>query len=106
VRFRRILRAGRLLFQGPLETLLVGRAVPAYRVRLRPPVEPVIEALRAQEWVTRVDQVGAQALRIGVRSLPEAELLLPKALASADARVITMSAEAADLEDVFLELTS
>jgi ABC-2 type transport system ATP-binding protein len=101
-----ILRAGRLMFQGPLETLLVGRAVPAYRVLLRPPVEPVMECLREEEWVTGVEQAAAQWLRIGVRSLAEAELLLPKALAGCRARVVSLAPQAADLEDVFLELTS
>ena len=64
-----ILRAGRLMFQGPLESLLVGRAVPAYRVRLRPPVEPVAECLRGQEWITGVERLGEDGLRVAVRSL-------------------------------------
>jgi ABC-2 type transport system ATP-binding protein len=101
-----ILRAGRLMFQGPLETLLVGRAVPAYRVHLRPPVEPVAECLLAQEWITGVEQPAPQWLRLGVQSLAEAELRLPKALASCGARVVSLAPQAADLEDVFLELTS
>ncbi|MGI5246596.1 ABC transporter ATP-binding protein [Dactylosporangium sp. CA-139066] len=100
-----ILRAGRLLYQGPLDNLLVGRAVPAYRVRLRESVEPVAEHLRREEWVTGVDQEG-HALRVGVRSLAEAELRLPQALAAADARVVSFEPLAADLESVFLELTS
>ena len=53
-----ILRAGRLLFQGPLETLLVGRAVPAYRVHLRPPIEAVAVCLRVEEWITEVEPLG------------------------------------------------
>lgn len=101
-----ILRAGRLLFQGPLETLLVGRAVPAYRLRARPPLRPVIESLRAQEWVTGVEENGPESLRIAVRSLPEAEQHLPATLAHAGARVVSLTPEASDLEDVFLELTS
>lgn len=101
-----ILRAGRLLFQGPLERLLVGRAVPAYRVHLRPPLAPVADCLRGQEWITGVEQTGAEWLRLGVRSLPEAEERLPVALAGCGARVVSLTPQAADLEDIFLELTS
>lgn len=101
-----ILRAGRLLYQGPLESLLVGHAVPAYRVHLCPPVAPVVTALRGQEWVTGVSEDGGRRLRVTVRSLAEAEQQLVAALADCGARVISLAPEAADLEDVFLELTS
>jgi ABC-2 type transport system ATP-binding protein len=101
-----ILRAGRLMFQGPLESLLVGRAVPAYRVRLRPPVESVAECLRGQEWITNVERLGEDGLRVAVRSMTEAEQYLTKALADCGARVVSLAPQAADLEDVFLELTS
>ena len=101
-----VLRAGRLIFSGPLEDLLVGRAVPAYRVHLRAPVEPVADALRAQDWVTSVDATGVDSLRVGVRALAEAELRLPAVLAAAGARVISLAPLAPDLEDVYLELTS
>jgi ABC-2 type transport system ATP-binding protein len=101
-----ILRAGRLLYQGTLDNLLVGRAIPAYRVRLREPVAPVVEHLRGEEWVTGVDEEADRSLRVGVRSLAEAELRLPHALAACDARVVSLEPRAADLEAVFLELTS
>jgi ABC-2 type transport system ATP-binding protein len=101
-----ILRAGRLLYQGPLESLLVGRAVPAYVVHLRSPVEPVAASLEREEWVTTVDRPGPGWLRVGVRSLADAEVRLTAALAAAGARVVSLAPQAADLEDVFLELTA
>jgi ABC-2 type transport system ATP-binding protein len=101
-----VMRAGRLIFQGPLDALLVGRAVPAYRIHVRAPVEPVAEALRGNEWVTGVERTGPEMLRVAVRSLAEAEQHLPSALADSGARVVSMAPLAADLEDVFLELTS
>ncbi|MFC4119838.1 ABC transporter ATP-binding protein [Nonomuraea zeae] len=101
-----ILREGRLLFQGSLPDLLVGRAVPAYLVRLRPPLGRVAGVLRAEDWVTGVDILDDQRLRVTVRSLAEAEQRLPGALAAGDARVVSLGPQAADLEDVFLELTS
>jgi len=101
-----VMRAGRLIFQGALADLLVGRAVPAYRVHLRAPVEPAADALRAEDWVTSVGVTGADSLRVGVRALAEAELRLPGALAAAGARVISLAPLAPDLEDVYLELTA
>jgi ABC-2 type transport system ATP-binding protein len=101
-----ILRAGRLLFQGSLERLLVGHAAPAYRVRLRSPAAAVVEALRGQAWVTGVSTQDRQWVRVTVRSLAEAEQWLPSVLAGCGAHVISLAPEAVDLEDVFLELTS
>jgi ABC-2 type transport system ATP-binding protein len=101
-----VLRAGRLLFQGPIANLLVGRAVPAYRIKLRPPTDGVAAALRALPWVTGVEPDGPDTLRCNVSSLAEAESRLPDALAEAGARVVSLAPLAPDLEDVFLELTS
>jgi len=101
-----VLRAGRLLYQGPLEALLVGRAVPAYRVVLRSAIDPVVERLRAQDWTTDVDEEGAGRLRVGVRSLEAAQKGLPRVLADSGAQVVSLGPESPDLEDVFLELTS
>jgi ABC-2 type transport system ATP-binding protein len=101
-----VMRAGRLLFQGPMANLLVGRAVPAYRVQLRPPTDDVAQALRAQPWVTAVESTGPDTVRVMVSSLADAELRLPGALSAANARVVSLAPVAVDLEDVFLELTS
>ncbi|MEV6924619.1 ABC transporter ATP-binding protein [Dactylosporangium sp. NPDC051485] len=101
-----ILRSGRLLFQGSLDSLLVGRAIPAYRVRVREPVAAVLQRLRGEDWVTGVEAEPDGGLRVGVRSLPEAELQLPRVLAACDARLVSLEPLAADLESVFLELTS
>jgi ABC-2 type transport system ATP-binding protein len=101
-----ILREGRLLFQGSLEDLLVGHAVPAYRVHLRSGAAAAAAALREAEWVTAVNEEASQTLRVTVRTLDEAERHLPAALAAAGVRVISLAPEAPDLEDVFLELTS
>jgi ABC-2 type transport system ATP-binding protein len=101
-----IMRAGRLLFQGALESLLVGRASAAYRLQLRGEVEPVIDFLRTRDWVTGVETMAPGQLRVAVRTLADAERQLAGALAGCDARVVSMTPEAVDLEDVFLELTS
>jgi ABC-2 type transport system ATP-binding protein len=101
-----VLRDGALLFQGPLETLLVGHAVPASRVHLRSPSAAAADSLRAEPWVKDVTVVQSEWLHVKVRSLEEAESRLTPALALAGARVISLAPEAADLEQVFLELTS
>jgi ABC-2 type transport system ATP-binding protein len=99
-----ILRGGSLIFEGPLTGLLVGKARPQYLVRLRPPVAPVIEALRQVPWVEEVTQVHPEQIRVGAQDLDDLEINLAATLASAGARVISMGPDAPSLEDVFLEV--
>jgi ABC-2 type transport system ATP-binding protein len=101
-----VLREGRLLYQGPLEALLTDRVQPAYLVRVRPPLEPVAAAMRAAPWADGVTEAGHGQLRVGVRSVPDAERGIVEVLSSVGARVISIDPEAPDLESVFLELTS
>jgi ABC-2 type transport system ATP-binding protein len=48
-----VLREGRLLYQGPLETLLTERVQPAYLVRVRPPLEPATRGFQIARASTR-----------------------------------------------------
>ena len=101
-----VLREGRLLYQGALDELLTGRVAPAYLVRVREPVGPVLAALRAETWVKGVEDEGHGELRISVTSVGDAESLLVGVLARTGARVVSLEPAAADLESVFLELTA
>ena len=101
-----ILRAGELLFQGPIDELLVGGAVPAFRLRLRPPGDEAISALRRAPWVRSVEAISRQELLIFVESVEAAEQHLAAALAETEVRIVSFGPEAATLEQVFLELTS
>jgi hypothetical protein len=101
-----VLREGRLLSEGPLEALLSNHVSPAFLVRVRPPLDPVLHALRAERWVRAADTLSGNELRVEVRSLEEGERELAGALARAGALVVSFEPEAADLERVFLELTS
>ncbi|HSR45661.1 MAG TPA: ABC transporter ATP-binding protein [Acidimicrobiia bacterium] len=101
-----ILRDGRLLFQGSLDELLVGRVEAVYRIRLRDADDGVLQSLRDAPWVHLVERVSAGDLRVTVAGRDEAERNLVKVLADNGAAVISMSPEGANLEDVFLELTS
>jgi ABC-2 type transport system ATP-binding protein len=100
-----VLRAGRLLYQGPLDRLLVGRAAPAWTVRCRPPLEPVEAALAGQAWVAGVERTGAEELLVDVATREAAEAGLVRVLAEAGAHVVRLEPRAADLERVVLELT-
>jgi ABC-2 type transport system ATP-binding protein len=101
-----VLREGRLLYQGPIEALLTERVQPAYLVRVRPPIEPAAEGLRAAAWSAGVSEAGHGQLRVEVTSVPDAERGIVEVLARIGARVISIDPEAPDLEAVFLELTS
>jgi ABC-2 type transport system ATP-binding protein len=101
-----VLRDGRLLYQGPLDELLVGRARPAWRVWCRAPTTALQAALSAQQWVTAVTPGGTGELIVEVTDRRDAEVGLVRVLAEAGARVVRMEPRAADLERVFLELTA
>ena len=101
-----ILREGQLLFEGSLDDLLVGRAGSIYRVRLRSGEAAVMESLERAPWVQSFDRHGPGDLRIAVAGQSEAETNLVRLLGDAGAAVISITPEGADLEDVFLELTS
>ena len=104
-RAKSILRDGRLLYQGPTRDLLAGKAAPAFTVRLRPPVDGVLEALEAAPWVHVVERPGLDRLRVTVVSTDAAERELVRTLADAGARVVGIAPAEVDLEHVFLELT-
>jgi ABC-2 type transport system ATP-binding protein len=101
-----VLGEGRLRYQGPLETLLTERVQHVYVVRVREPVAPVAAVLGRQPWVREVSDLGHGRLRIEVASVAEAETRIAGVLDAAGARLISFEPEAADLESVFLELTS
>lgn len=100
-----ILDDGRLLFQGPLESLLVGRAIPRFHVRLRAGADRVGAALEHLEWVRDVERLAEDSIAVSVTSLEAAETLLPGELAAAGVPVISFHPEEVTLERAFLELT-
>lgn len=99
-----VLRQGRLVFEGPLDGLLVGKAQPRYTVRIRPPLEPVLADLARVPWVEAVSIVDPEQIQIAGASLEVMEERLVPALAAAGAHVVSLAPEAPSLEDVFLEL--
>ena len=101
-----ILRGGSLLWQGGLDMLLVGHAAPAVEVRFRGDPGPARDLLRARPWVTDVEIVGDHVLRVTAGSTDQIERELVPALAEVDVPVVSLTPARADLEHVFLELTS
>jgi ABC-2 type transport system ATP-binding protein len=100
-----VLDAGRLVFDGPLDELLVGAAVPRYLVRVRSDPTRLIEALRRTSWVTDVEHLGAGDVAVAVDDMGSVETGMAAVLAETGAAVISMGPEAASLERAFLELT-
>ncbi|NYI42124.1 ABC transporter ATP-binding protein [Demequina lutea] len=101
-----ILHHGRLLFQGPLSDLLVGRAVPRYELRVRDGADAVAGALSREAWVSSATAAEGGIVHVEVRSLADAERHLMGALAATGASVVSMRPEEVSLERAFLELTS
>lgn len=99
-----VLRDGHKLYEGTLADLLVGEAAPGFVVRVRPPLEPVEEALRAAPWVHTIHREGREALRVVATSLDDAEAGLARVLADAGAHVVSVEPASGDLEQVFLQL--
>lgn len=99
-----ILRQGRLIFEGRLNDLLVGNAVPRYLVRLRDPLDPVVAQLREVGWIRDIEIIDPELIRVTAESLRAAEMALAGELAAAGAQVVSLAPEAPSLEDVFLEV--
>ncbi len=100
-----ILRAGRLLYEGPLHSLLVGEGTPGYRLRLRGDGAHVAAALGKQPWVSNIVELSKNEMNVSVTDLAAAEQGLVRVLAREGASVVSLLPEEASLEQVFLELT-
>ena len=100
-----ILRAGRMLYQGPTRDLIDTYLQPRWLLRVAGDVAPALAAIRAQPWATRAEHAGAGELRINAVSLDAGERGIPAALASCGARQVSCEPLAADLESAFLALT-
>lgn len=99
-----VLHRGGVRWQGPLDDLLAGHARPALRLRVRPPLDGVVQALEAAGWVQSVRREGPDRLRIEVSDQADAEASLPRLLAAAGARLVSVEPAAVSLEEVFLSL--
>lgn len=101
-----ILRAGRLLYQGPTRTLIDTHLQPRWQVRVAGDTTVLRAELESQPWVTGVHPVGPDVLRIDATSIEAGERGIPVALAACRERLISCQPVAADLEAAFLALTT
>ena len=100
-----VLDHGKVLFQGPLHELLVGKAIPRITVRLAAPSQDAIALLRQQPWVHEVHEPQPGVLQVDTRSTQEAQAELVPTLAQAQCLVVSITPQEVTLEDAFLELT-
>lgn len=98
-----ILVSGRLRVQGSLADLLAGAVAPLLIVKVRPPADRLVTALREVPWVTGVETY-ADVVRVRVTDRSSAEAGIAGLLAGAEAAVVSLRFEQPDLERAFLEL--
>jgi len=101
-----VLRQGRLLYQGPTRALIETHLQPRWLVRVADDPTQLRAELGAQPWVTRVDPVAPDGLRVEATSMEQGERGIPLALATCRQRLISCEPVAADLEAAFLALTT
>ena len=99
-----ILRHGRMLYQGPTRSLIDDHLQPRWLVRVAGDPGLLRAELGVLPWVTRVDPVGPDALRVEAMSVEAGERGIPVALADCHQRLISCEPVAADLESAFLAL--
>ncbi len=100
-----ILRAGELVYQGPVRTLLDRYLQPTWQVRVRGDAGALQARLAGADWVEGCDALGPGVLRVRSRTVEDGERGIVVAAAETDARVRSIQPEEADLEAAFLMLT-
>ncbi len=100
-----VLRAGELVYQGPVQTLLDRYLQPTWLVRIRGESQPLLTRLSAADWVEGCDDLGGGKLRVRTRTVEDGERGIVVVAAAVDARVVSVMPEEADLEAAFLALT-
>jgi len=100
-----ILRDGRLIYQGSARELMDTYISPRWLIRIADDVDPVAAALTATGWVTSVESVGPDVLRVDATNMEAGERGIPAVIAACGARQVSCEPAAADLESAFLALT-
>jgi ABC-2 type transport system ATP-binding protein len=100
-----VLRAGRLLYQGPARELLDTYLSPSWLVRIAGDAGPVAAAMATAHWAVKVESAGPDLIRVDATSLEAGERGIPAVIAACGARQVSCEPAAADLESAFLALT-
>ena len=101
-----VLDRGRLLFQGPTQTLIDSYLRPSWTIRVRGHADSLVRQLRELSWVTHVELLADQSVEVEAISAETGERELPRAFAAADVALVSMNPLDATLEAAFLALTS
>jgi ABC-2 type transport system ATP-binding protein len=100
-----ILRDGRLIYQGAARELIDTYLSPRWLIRIADNVEPVAAALAAADWVTSVEALGPDVVKVEATSMEAGERGIPAVIAACGARQVSCEPAAADLESAFLAIT-
>ncbi|HSA51842.1 MAG TPA: ABC transporter ATP-binding protein [Yinghuangia sp.] len=100
-----VLRAGRLLYQGPVAELVAEHMRPTWLIRVRDDGAALCRTFAAETWVARVSSVRPGLVRVQARSVEEGERHILGVLDRSGARVISVGPEESDLESAFLSIT-
>jgi ABC-2 type transport system ATP-binding protein len=100
-----VVRAGRLLYQGPTAQLVDTHMRPSWLVRVRGGGTDLLRAFAAEKWVARVSSLRPGLFRVEARSLEAGERHIAEVLSRSSARVVSVAPEESDLEAAFLSIT-
>lgn len=100
-----VLRAGRMLYQGPVAELVAEHMRPTWLIRLRGDGAALCRTFAAETWVARVSSVRPGLVRVQARSIEEGERHILGVLDRSGTRVISVAPEESDLESAFLSIT-
>lgn len=100
-----VLRAGRLLYQGPVAELVAEHVRPTWLIRLRDDGAALCRTFAAEDWVVRVSSVRPGLVRVHARTVEDGERHILGVLDRSGARVISVGPEESDLESAFLSIT-
>ena len=99
-----ILRAGRMLYQGPTQALIDTYLQPRWHVRIAGDTAALAAELTDRPWVSRLTPV-PDGLQVEATGLEAGERGIPVAIAAVGARMVAFEPVAAGLESAFLALT-
>jgi ABC-2 type transport system ATP-binding protein len=100
-----VLRAGKLLYQGATRQLIDEHLDPRWQLHLSGPVDEVVDRLRQEPWVRRVQVVDGDRVEVEAVSVRAGERGIPQVVAACRAGLVACEPLAADLEAAFLALT-
>jgi len=101
-----ILRDGRLLYQGATQALIDTHLRPRWLIRIAGETTLLRAELGRQPWVTRVEGVGPDSVRVDGVSMEAGQRGIPVAVVACGERLVSCEPVAADLEAAFLALTN